>query len=224
MPIPTFRSCIPQEPSISYGSGTGIVIDPYLPQSNSFSAYSHFPVSLGDSVFTDAARSIPANSFFAKINAVPAAYLEAYVIAYLQNNYASAIITKQVEQSSIQQIPNPAYDADKARRDHPPYMVPETIPATRTVLQSTKMFGNLPFDEVVARVKTDKVKPIVSRDFANNPMVTFITAPTVQPRLYVVEEYRVAAYLANMVWGASSEPLVCCQARKRRLHLKRIGM
>ncbi len=219
MAIPEFRTCVPQVPSISFASGAGIFIDPNLPQSNSFSAYSPFPLVLPESVFTEAAKLTPPENFFAQI-LLPANQTDAFVTAYLQDHYPSAIRTQQVEHSTIQQIPNPAFDMDKARRDHPPYMVPETIPATRTVLQTTKMFGNLPFDEVVAKVKTDKVRPVVSRDFANNPVVQYVSAPVKQPRLFLVEEYQVAAYLGKYGLGRVVKTFSLLPGEKTTLTVK----
>jgi hypothetical protein len=196
MAIPSFSSCVPQSPSTTYGTGTGIVIDPYLPQSNSFSAYSQIPVAVDSTVFTEAAKAAPTNSFFAKI-AIAANQTDAFVTAYLQDNYPNVISTKTVEQSSIQQIPNPEFDIVAARRDRPPYMVPEFIPATRTVVETKKMFADMPFADVVAKVKTEKVLPMIAYSLGNQPLVTFATTPTVEPRLFVVEEYQVTAYLGK---------------------------
>lgn len=199
MPIPTFRSCVPQEPSIAYGSGTGIVIDPYLPQSNSFSAYSQIPVNVDSNVFTDVAKAAPANSFFTKM-ALAANQTDAFVVAFLQENYPKVITLKTIERITIGSVPNPLYDSALAMADQD-YNVPATIDGEIKVTETKKMFADMLFEEVVAKVKNDKVLPVISYNLSNHAVVTFVTAPATEPRLFVVEEYRIAAYLGKYGLG-----------------------
>ncbi|MEN9612122.1 MAG: hypothetical protein RLZZ628_2936 [Bacteroidota bacterium] len=162
MPIPSFRSCVPQDPSIAYGAGTGIVIDPYLPQSNSFSAYSQIPVAVDNTVFIDVAKAAPTTSFFTKIG-IAANQTDAFVTAYLQDNYPKVISTKTVEQSSIQQIPNPDFDiVTEAAFFIPnlsyfiPFCAPNRIPQKKEKISKRITFAKISSDYDHSKIKTEE--------------------------------------------------------------------
>ncbi len=211
--IPTFQSCLDPTPSIRFGTGTPINIEPNLPQSNAFSAYGKIPINLPaiPNVFTDLAKKAQTtiDPFFALImsDANPLVLkTDDQLLTLLRQQYASVLHTTTKDRTVNQNTHNPLADG-YPRNEYPGpldrYGIPYFITETRTVTDTTEWLADMKIEDVLTKVKQYNMPRIVL--VGNLPSITFVPktdkVTTATPQLFVIEEYRMASYLGKYGQG-----------------------
>lgn len=201
--IPQFSSCLPQTPFIKYGSGDPTEIAPNLPQTNEFSAYGIVPVEVSPSAFKTGVVPPPVDTFFAEITALKVGTpdeIKGKIATKLRGMFGTHIKPKNFPVAGTEKIVDPAWVAAAN------YSAPvQYIYVQKMIDNFVDYMGDMPFSEVVDKVNTEGVKPVVSLNYAQQALVAFVkpvtaTTPAV-PNLFVVEEYRMAAYLGKYGMG-----------------------
>jgi hypothetical protein len=220
--IPAFKSCLPQEPFIKYGSGPATEIAPNLPQTNEFSAYGILPVEVSPSAFKTGVVPPPVDPFFAEITALKvgtADEIKAKIATKLRGLFGTYIKPKNFPVAGTEKIVDPAWVAAAN------YSAPvQYIYVQKMIDNFVDYMGDMPFSEVVDKVNTEGVKPVVSLNYAQQALVAFVkpvttTTPAV-PNLFVVEEYRMAAYLGKYGMGRVVKTFTLLPGEKTTITVK----
>jgi hypothetical protein len=200
--IPQFTSCLPQTPFIKYGGGDPTEIVPNLPQTNEFSAYGIVPVDMGTGVFKTIINPV-IDPFIAEITALKvgtAAEITAKIDAKLRTVYAQYINVRNFPKIERKDVYDPQWLALGTYPNPPKY-----ITITETIQDPVTYLGDMPLKDVVNKVNTEGVKPIVLMNYAQQATVSFdkppATTAVAKQSLFVVEEYRMAAYLGKYGMG-----------------------
>jgi hypothetical protein len=200
--IPQFSSCLPEKPFIKYGSGDSTEIVPNLPQTNEFSAYGIVPVDMGTGVFKTIINPV-IDPFIAEITALKvgtAAEITAKIDAKLRTVYAQYINVRNFPKIESRDVYDPQWLALGTYPNPPKY-----ITITETIQNPVTYLGDMPLKDVVNKVNTEGVKPIVLMNYAQQATVSFdkppATTAVAKQSLFVVEEYRMAAYLGKYGMG-----------------------
>jgi hypothetical protein len=200
--IPQFTSCLPQTPFIKYGGGDPTEIVPNLPQTNEFSAYGIVPVDMGTGVFKTIINPV-IDPFIAEITALKvgtAVEITAKIDAKLRTVYAQYINVRNFPKIERKEVYDPQWLALGTYPNPPKY-----ITITETIQDPVTYLGDMPLKDVVNKVNTEGVKPIVLMNYAQQATVSFdkppATTAVAKQSLFVVEEYRMAAYLGKYGMG-----------------------
>ena len=201
--IPQFTSCIEQEPFIKYGKGPAITIEPNLPQTNEFSAYGILPVEVSADAFKSGVIDATVDPFFGEITALKvgtADEIKGKIATKLRGMFGIYIKPKNFPVAGTERIVDPSWIAAAN------YSAPvRYIDVPKMIDNFVDYMGDMPFSMVVDKVNTEGVKPVVSLNYAQQALVAFVkpvTESTVAtPNLFIIEEYRMAAYLGKYGMG-----------------------
>ena len=201
--IPQFTSCIEQEPFIKYGKGPAITIEPNLPQTNEFSAYGILPVEVPASAFKKDVVPPAVDPFFAEITALKvgtADDIKGKIATKLRGMFGDYIKPKNFPVAGAEKTVDPNWVAMGN------FSAPvQYIYVQKMIDNFVDYMGDMPFSMVVEKVNTEGVKPVVSLNYAQQALVAFVkpvTATTpATPNLFIIEEYRMAAYLGKYGMG-----------------------
>lgn len=220
--MPQFSSCLPQDPFIKFGSGPGQTIDPNLPQTNEFSAYGVLPVQMGGGRFKPVTIPPPVDAFFTEIEglvAENAGEAATKIETKLRTLFGQYIEVRHISKTVQRQVYDPAWLALGTYPQPPVY-----ITKTETIDEPVNYLGNLPLAEVVNKVYTEGVKPSITKNYAQQAIVSFDSPPTeavnATPNLFIIEEYRIAAYLGKYGMGRVVKTFTLLPGEKTSITVK----
>jgi hypothetical protein len=220
--IPQFKSCLPPTPFIEYGGGPSTKIDANLPQTNEFSAYGVLPVDMTNAAFKTGVVAPLPDPFFAEVTALKIGTpdeIKGKIAAKLRGMFSTHIKPKNFPVSGTEKIVDPAWVTAAN------YSVPvQYIFVPKMIDNFVDYLGDMPFSEVVDKVNTEGVKPLVTINYAQQALVTFekavtATMPSV-PNLLIIEEYRMAAYLGKYGMGRVVKTFTLLPGEKTTITVK----
>jgi hypothetical protein len=229
--IPQFKSCLPPTPFIEYGGGPSTKIDANLPQTNEFSAYGVLPVDMTNASFKTGVVAPLPDPFFAEIAAfkvgtpLPTADdVKAKIASKLRGMFGQHIKGKNFPVSKEEREIDPSWYTEMGAPGSSFNIPVRYIMVTRMRDNYIDYLGDMPFADVVDKVNTEGVKPLITINYAQQALVTFekavtTTMPSV-PNLLIIEEYRMAAYLGKYGMGRVVKTFTLLPGEKTTITVK----
>ncbi len=212
---PEFKSCLPQEPFIKFGTGTGTAIDLNLPQTNEFSAYGIIPIDTKGVRFkTQPPVSDPYfDELFVIKSDNDAAKVASAIEAKLRILFNQGQI-KTVSNDIIEKVWVATSYTDSGQGYY----------ENRTKTVNAEYLADTLLSQVILYIQSNDVKPIISSGLGGILKLSFQkpfdakTAAT--PGLFIVEEYRMAAYLGKYGLGRVVRTFSLLPGEKTTITLK----
>jgi hypothetical protein len=211
---PEMKSCLPQEPFIKFGEGQGAAIDLNLPQNNEFSAYGTIPINTKGINFKDSLKSPLPDPFFSELAALKssgdataiAAKIEAKLRAMFNQGEITVVPKETVKRTWISSYNEQTKGYFQDEKVH----------------TSIEYLADFPLVDVVSYLQNQEAKPVVTKMMGVFQLSyqKKVNGTSAKPGLYVVEEYRMAAYLGKYGLGRVVRTFSLLPGEKTTITLK----
>ena len=219
-----FQSCLPQKPFIEFGTGEGTKVDLNLPLTNEFSAYGAVPVDTTGAQFRKDLLPSSTDPYFSEIQGIKknSKVVREEIAKKLREMFETKIYPQNVTQVKPVQRRNPAYVTPSYNTTT---SISEFITVNEDVTEPVDYLGDLPFSVVVDTVVSRDVKPVLEKnEYTQKEFVSYekyLPANLkANPQLFVVEEYRMAAYLGKYGMGRVVRTFSLLPGEKTTITLK----
>lgn len=212
-----------RQPLVTLGSGSPAALDYQLPQKTAFSLFGRVPGKVPSAWFQEECSKVPADNWWLRVKELEPVKVEREIEDVLAGHPSHlGLVPKQVAVAR----PLPVKQTAKLAKARPPVRAEERV--SRAAQPAAAARAGQPVAKAPETVKVEQLasaissglRPVPVEHFGGRVEVAYVPEPTPAPRIFALEEYRVASYLGSYGAGKTVQTFSLLPGEKTTISIR----